>query len=640
MEGSTKKLSEPIRRAMQKHYQATESFAYWSENCFRILPRHGRRRYVPFVHNKIQRSVGAKIQASGKRHVVAVMPRRTGKSSFFSSRGVHIATREPNKFILMTSYDQDQIRKAALRLKLCAKASPTVTQIDGIDIPIMPKLMDTGKDEIVFCFDSSNPDPLEFSRIDTDTAGAGDSVGRGEDYDMILLMEAGQPQYHSYRTYQAAYQCMPVGTGLFVMEGTPFGALGPMFDKFTESDSDPASSEFVAIFETWTDYEEYKIALLPGEDPAKWEKGIRYDTNIIEPENNFEFELIHTYGVTLEQLKWARYQVKTGFGKNASMDPYETFHQEYPIDKEKCWIVQGSAVLSVEMMQAGLKRAMTAMTEKVDPLTGRAFKEQRYRAIYGADGKPRLEKDSVGPWRFIEAPERDAAGNLTGAYCMSADVAEGVDGDYTVIYVTKKTNRGPNRVVAQCRIRDPHTWGIAQQMAIVGRMYNVAWLMPEANNRMGGTLVAALMNGTDYPHHKIFVMPGEAEASYSGYKKKIGWLTTSKTKPIMVGELQDALFINYKNPASDDGLECFYPEFWWEAKTFTKQGGVGMRASRGNTDDCVISLSINNWGLRHWLPSVNTVEIRPQIFVPGQRVPYSKINDAFNRDPDLVERYA
>lgn len=626
-------------QAYRTYINLAQSYKWWAQAIYRIVPRFGKRQYTPFVFNKIQNSVVSKIQASGRRHVAAVMPRQVGKSTLFTGKAAHTVSISPFQYGLITSYDRPQVKKVIRRMKNNMQASPSVGMIGDVEVPLMPKLMDTDSYEISLCFDFHEANPKEFSRIDAYTAGRGESVGRGEPYDYVLLTEAGLKQYHDYQTYIACYQCLPSNQGLFVMEGTPFGALGPFYDKFMEAYHDPENSEFIAIIEFWTDYAEYQTPLDPGEDPAEWNKHLYASVKPIEPENDFECELVDEYHITLPQLKWARNMVKSGFGRTKGTDPYEYFHQEYPIDPYRCWVVQGSSVFIQEMVVWGAKRAKRSIEEGRDPVTGKRVEEKRYRSIVRDRGLPKLVEDSIGPWRFIEDVERDLQGRPTGVYIVSVDPAEGKPGgDFTVVTILKRTAKGPDRIVGTARLKDPNLWGIARQIAGVALRYNTAYIMPESNGKMGGAICQALMYATDYPDYLIYRMPVDAEIkAKGGLHSEIGWLTTPKNKGPMIENYQDMMWHNWQDPYSDDGIECLFPEYWEECRTYTFEG-QSMHGSQGSNDDHVMSAGIGCYGLRYFVPNPNVMEFKPRSLVPGQPVPPMGLNDIFEIEP--VERYA
>lgn len=200
-----------------------------------------------------------------------------------------------------------------------------------------------------------------------------------------------------------------------------------------------------------------------------------------------------------------------------------------------------------------------------------------------ARGKEPLEETD----RYIiwEKPQHDHI------YAMGVDVAEGIEGDYSVFKVLCRTCRQEamryrDHVGLDTFYRDINTWGIAYKKCLVG---------VERNNH-GHAILLGLREMCKYPNlyfekakptrliEKMDKVPQE---------KKYGWHTTPQTKAPMLDRLQIAIEGN-----SEEDENTFQPEFTVydtgflsECLTFQKDG-VKLQAVSGKHDDNVMATGI------------------------------------------------
>ena len=104
------------------------------------------------------------------------------------------------------------------------------------------------------------------------------------------------------------------------LESTANGAQGWFYERCMEAISDPAKSIWELHFYPWWWADEYRIPLEPGEV-------LNYTED--------EYLLVNKHGLSPEQIKWRRYkQLELG----------DLFIQEYPEDRESCFLVSGHGV--------------------------------------------------------------------------------------------------------------------------------------------------------------------------------------------------------------------------------------------------------------------------------------------------------
>lgn len=172
-------------------------------------------------------------------------------------------------------------------------------------------------------------------------------------------------------------------------------------------------------------------------------------------------------------------------------------------------------------------------------------------------------------------------------YAAGADVAEGLGGDYSVLTILDATaGRTAFRYRGHMAID-----AFAALCAKRAAAYNNCLLAVERNNH-GHAVINLLREVHRYPN-LYYESGGQRAVAREFIEPAYGWLTSSKTKPIMLDQLKLAV--------EGDSLEdekTFSPEvmildelFLSEALSFVEKDGK-LTAEAGKHDDCIISLAI------------------------------------------------
>lgn len=265
-------------------------------------------------------------------------------------------------------------------------------------------------------------------------------------------------------------------------------------------------------------------------------------------------------------------------------------HQEYPTTPEEAFIKSGRVVFDID----GLDRIVCepSMRGYLQP-----------HELTTGNPHPRLSAfipNGDGPLHVWEMPQ------MGNAYVIGADVAEGLEhGDFSVAHVI---NVRTGAVVAKWRGHvDPDLFG-SEILFRLGHWYNRALIGPEANNHGYTTIVA--LNRSTYPN--LYYRHSYDERT-NVRQKKLGWMTTAKTKPLLVDELARDLRTRYgpdDELIEEAELRLLDEETIGELRTFVRDENGKMHGSP--FDDQVMSLGIANQMRKHW----------------------------FNREPDVDESYA
>ena len=234
------------------------------------------------------------------------------------------------------------------------------------------------------------------------------------------------------------------------------------------------------------------------------------------------------------------------------------FQQEFPENDEEAFLASGFPFFNNRKLYALYREA------KAD-----------------AEKNPPKETDEYAQW---EAPQQGHR------YVAGADVAEGVDGDWSVLAILcvncrRQAFRWRGRVGVDAFYRACDQWG---------RAYNNAWLAPERNNH-GHAVILGLQEITRYPDlyeedrdTRLVIRPLQKPR-----ERKFGWDTTSLTKSLMLDHLKIAL-----EGDSTEDEHTFHPEFTVhdtllleEGLTFQSEDGK-LSAAPGKYDDCVMAWAI------------------------------------------------
>ena len=236
-----------------------------------------------------------------------------------------------------------------------------------------------------------------------------------------------------------------------------------------------------------------------------------------------ERDLMARHGLDLSQI---------GFRRQLRADFRDLARQEYAEDPENCFRVSGDSVFELSAIEDRL-----------------------------ADAPKPPEQRRNGELQIWLPPIKGKA------YLVAVDPAGGgSDGDYSAAEVLDMESG------MQCAEFAGHLGGLelARMITALAEEYNNAWLVVERNNHGSGILALAEAV-CQYPH--IYEQGGQ-----------MGWLTTSVTRPAMVGRLDAALVEQPERFMSRRLLS--------ECRSFVRHpnGNTGARA--GTHDDCVMTMAI------------------------------------------------
>lgn len=390
---------------------------------------------------------------------------------------------------------------------------------------------------------------LSFDILDSSfivaTAG-GDSVGRGETLTHVHASElAFWPKSSAEETWNGLSQAVPntKNTAVFI-ESTANGVSGVFYDLWKGAVE--GKNGYTPVFIPWFIDPEYREKV-----PENFER---------TPD---EQDLVDEYDLDNEQLMFRRRKV--------AQNGLDKFKQEYPDTPESAFLTTGRPVFNPDQLQQALKNTRD-IEDKL--------------ALEGSDWVNHA-RGELQTYRKYDAGEQ---------YVIGADVAMGVrNGDYSVAQVLDSKKRQ----VATWR-GHVHPDYFATVLYELGIYYNEALLCVE-NNSHGILTCTRLGKDMAYPN---FYTEIQHDKITDRETVKLGFTTTSKTKPLIIDQLRAS--------CREDELELNDKTTLREMLTYIVNESGAMEAEHGCHDDCVMSLALANYVHEGaWTP----VETHPDFYL-------------------------
>lgn len=308
-----------------------------------------------------------------------------------------------------------------------------------------------------------------------------------------------------------------------ILESTANGASGSFYEMWKKAEQ--GLNDYVPVFLPWYMTLEYTM------EASK--KFVR---------TKEEEALSELYNLTNDQLYWRRMKIGESGAKK--------FAQEYPATSEEAFQVSGANVFDIEKIEK-LKIESAASIRSFNPKM-MSWDEQR-----------------EGHLEIWEAP------TFKEKYIIGADVALGVGQDYSAAIVMN-SKREVVGLYRNNRI-DPAAFG--KELFYLGRYFNNALLAVESNS-MG---VATLQKLKDMSYVNMYFQTKIANIS-NEEGIRLGFRTTSASKPAIIGNLKNWLF--------EEELDIKSSIITQELKDYLSDDRGSTGAGPGCFDDSVMALAI------------------------------------------------
>ena len=313
-----------------------------------------------------------------------------------------------------------------------------------------------------------------------------------------------------------------------------------------EAEIKGGSSDWVLIFLSWKDHEEYQR-------PFITESEKKYFVTHMSPEDKI---VMDTHKLTLEQMHWRKYMIVDKCGGKL-----DKFKQEYPLTADEAFISSGKRIFPVEICNPQVPNI-------IEPRARGEVEFDERRAFFQAahDGYCKIYKPSVRSHRYL----------------IAADSSDGVPGGDPACAQVIDLSTWEQVAVLHGQI-PPDIFG--NKLFNLGSYYNWAFIAPEVNNQ--GLVTTLKLRDLGYPayliaHHERInfdITTGEKH-TYD----ELGWNTNAKTKPLVISDLTQALRENLLVIHDADTLA--------EINHYSLLADGTWGGSGGYHDDRVMSLAI------------------------------------------------
>lgn len=371
------------------------------------------------------------------------------------------------------------------------------------------------------------------SQIDTATA-ENSGTGRGQTVQWlhgseVALWPKGQ------EIVAGLMQAVPMMANTAVFLESTANGIGDYFHTTWEA-AQRGESTFEPLFFPWTMDPEYSIT------PPKFFKMTAEEKKVKKE-----------HKLTLGQIYWRRKKMLEFVGDE------KRFYQEYPLTDTEAFLASGTPRFN---------------TTKLQEMQNKCYDGQEIELIERKDKTQRLE---IVPKTMEGAPLKVwLQPQSSHEYVIGADVAEGVEEDYSVASVLDKHT---HQTVARFR-GDMEPADFGEYLALLGRWYNHALIGPEINNH-GLTTVQRLR---DVGYDNIYRRELGIDERYEEYTSKLGWRTDVRTKPLMIDGLSEAI--------STGQIIDYDKIFIRECMTYVRDNRGRTNAQIGQHDDTVIATAI------------------------------------------------
>lgn len=456
---------------------------------------------------------------------------------------------------------------------------------DYHDSVFRPAHRKSNRKELVF----ANPDPKPGeskglnSRVRVATAGDED-LGASMTIHLAHLSELARWDRitDTQKALTSLNQTLSRGPGsAVIVESTALG--DNYFKKMWE---DPKNG-YDKIFFSWLALPEYSIKITPDEyfDLSTITESTYGDEHIVA--DQIEKELKEWYPELAEdtpesrgkllheimcRLAWRRNKIDTD-----CLGQQDLFKQEYPTTPEEAFIASGSSVFNgvrladqeYRIVNAPIRRASFQFDAKCIDLLETQTQRKNWHKHAWVRGH--------GPLTVYYPPEEGKT------YVFGLDPSDGINDPAVGVML----GLPEMEEVALLYTKQTGMDELAYMAAALGLLYNQAYLVCEANNP-GKVTISEL---TKYIHYPRLYYRQTFDTATKEKTKRPGWLTTSTTKPFMIGALGELI--------DNNGVIINSMEVVKQLKQYRKiesddldSNKAKYSAPRGEHDDCVIALGL------------------------------------------------
>lgn len=424
--------------------------------------------------------------------------------------------------------------------------------VNNLPEQLIPITSNSNAQEIVF--DTKDNSGIG-SKIRCMTAG-GDGIGRGSTIHNLHISEYAFWKGDKNTVLTGLLQAVPrLPNTSVIIESTANG-----MDHFKELWDLAVSgqSDFVPFFCAWWEMKDYRMPV-----PKDFKLDDKWE----------EEKVMKQYNLDLEQIVWRRWCIL-----NNCHGDLEQFHQEYPSCSEEAFISTGHCVFDKDVVINRINQI-----QNVTPVKRGYFKyDKRLMDAYTVQiDNIEWVDDNKGAIKIFREPfTLDKEGKKVSdciPYAIGGDTA-GDGSDFFAAHVIDNISGNQVAVYHKQRVDEDL---FADQMYCLGKYYNDALIGLETN------FSSAPMKKLVEMYYPTLYIRESVDTMTKEVQKKYGFLTTSKTRPLIISELVQIVRENVDKINDIETLR--------EMLTFIKNENGRAEADVGKHDDLVMSLAITHY---------------------------------------------
>lgn len=368
-----------------------------------------------------------------------------------------------------------------------------------------------------------------------------------------------------------------------ILQSTANGIGGDFYELCQQAMDPNNASGWSFLFFGWL---EHPLYVLPVEDPAAFMASIGKDPRYGGQE---EHTLYRLHNASVQQLAWRRKTIET-----ECLGHIALFHQEYPTTPEEAFLTSGRPALDhMALARMPISNGALGELQELDE-----FPKKKIVFIEG-------DRGALEVWRMPQEGRFYVAGADPSRGVDVSGTNRGENPDYSVLFIAD-ADTGEQVAMLRGRIRPG---AFADYIAIVGRWYNWAYLVPESND---AGFIDALIR-TRYPMERIYTQGREPGDLRPVTSQDVGFYTDTLTRSWLVGAGAESIRNHsVKIHSRVTVQECYTMEI--------KPNGI-VDHRRNCHSDCFIALCLEEIGRRRIPSRKKTIDERagkPMVMRYGQ----------------------
>lgn len=516
-----------------KLQKVMNEFPLFSKNFIKITDNNND--LIKFELNEAQLEIDELMKTN--RFVNILKARQGGISTFVLAKALWRAITKENENILIVSYKNDSAMALFEKLKQMNDMLPRENYPD-----VFSEVRRDNRNELFF---------KNGSRIRSVVAGHKD-VGRGSTYTYIHLSEFAFYANQEKQLLSVEQSLAKGNNSQLTIESTSNGISNHHYRISMQGLK--GQSKYVSYFIPFY-HKLYKKQFAYDYDEAeKWHKAVFKKRLTKEDCDDMELALLEQ-GANLKQLMWRRFKI-------SDMENEQQFQQEYPSNALESFISTGNSVFDQSKVLNRISYANTPMDKKdVTPFIPVDLHKYVGRGL-----------------DVFLLPKKGVK------YYFGVDTASGGGGDFSSITCL---NKDGEQMFSFYHNRVP-VYEFAHIIYTLGIYYNYAFLTVERNS-YGLPVIERLRKERGYLN-----MYKMKQFDQKGKKKlEIGYMTTEKSKAIMISDFKEQFELNYVRIDCKTTLQQMQMFIEINGKLGNKRGSSDV-----HHDDLVISTSLAIQGIK------------------------------------------